>query len=77
MRKSMNSRKSSEHSINNLKMRDNMKGSRVGHSRPSTETCIRLDYDFSKNTTPTTLQKKMLGPKQYSKYRFQPTYKID
>lgn len=81
MRKSTKPKKGSDHTLyanfeskTSIKMHESMKGSRVA-SKPVTETLIRLDND--KSVTPTTLQKKMINTKTYSKYRFQPSYKFE
>jgi hypothetical protein len=84
MRKSSRPKKGSDHTDYNLesktsiRLHESVRGSRVGtSSKPATETCIRLEQEFSKGATPSTLHKKVASAKGYSKYRFQPAYRLE
>lgn len=84
MRRSSKAKKSSDHthysnmsnveSKTSIRLHESMRGSRA--VKPMTETCIKMD---EKSLTPTmsTLQKKVMNSKPYSKYRFQPSYKFE
>lgn len=84
MRRS-NVKKTSDHSQyqnaeskTSIKLTESIRGTRVKQPvKPVTETLIRFENEFSKNVTPTTLHKKMMSSKPYSKYRFQPTFKME